>query len=213
MLPLSHSLSTASCREEEFRKYLFSQITWPPKSKSCKTCHLTNALHVSALSLPLQAHQSLSALFHTCIGVCRFPSTVDYVIAGSSKWLNWLGTFNCRVQTEEVTSPLSSGLVSWKSSQGWGFSNPWACSHPWQNILHSPAPRNFGVPWPLANLWQSIKKKKWYNQQSPQNCVGSLRKQATLIKSLLCARMLKEFLVLGRSKIIIITWIRYGFQL
>ena len=30
MLPLSHSLSTAPCREEEFRKYLFSQITWPP---------------------------------------------------------------------------------------------------------------------------------------------------------------------------------------
>ena len=94
---------------------------------------------------------------HRCLQ--RLPSTVDYVIAGSSKRLNWLGTFNCRVQTEEVTSPLSSGLVSWKSSQGWGFSNPWACSHPWQNILHSPAPRNFGVPWPLANLWQNIKKK------------------------------------------------------
>ena len=42
--------------------------TW---SKSCETYHLTNALHISALSLPLQAYQSLSALFHTGIGVCK----------------------------------------------------------------------------------------------------------------------------------------------
>ena len=109
MLPLSHSLSTASRREEEFRKYLFFSNNLATWSKSCETCHLTNALHVSALSLPLQAHQSLSALFHTRIRVCKdfLPLWIMSLLAHPSGSIDLgLSTVECRQRRSPLLCPL-----------------------------------------------------------------------------------------------------------
>lgn len=124
-VPLSHSLSYSSTQRGGVQEILVLSNNLATWSKSAQRQYTSPMPSTSQHCPCLQAYQSLSALFHTCTRCLqRFPSTVDYVIAGSSKQLNWLGTFNYLVQTEGVTSPLSSGLISWKSSQGWGFNNP-----------------------------------------------------------------------------------------
>lgn len=211
MSSFSSSVHSLTHREEEFRKYLFSQTTWPPDVSPgrCATS-LMSSTPQSSDPAPPGRSESFCSFPHLLRYLQRFPFTVDYLLAVSCKLLNWLGTFNFLVQDEDTGLHLSSVL--------------WTCSlqvQPRGGDLTIPehAPISAGTFCALLlpeTLWSSSHWPTFSKAERKNNgiiykvlrtCVGRLAQQATRTKCLLCARLLLELLVLDRSKIIImITW-------
>lgn len=115
--------------------------------------------------------------------------------------IDWgFSMFWWKMKIEDVPSPCPLDLFPANPAKrkGVAFSNPWALAHLCRNILGSSASR---MLWPLANLQPKWRGKimAWSTKSSARG-LAPLHDRQTLAKRLLCAGLLLEYLVLGRSK-------------